>query len=626
MTISRSSTSSAVPVAFSLSDNNAQQHTAELCPTCKQPLSSSGTRHDTFSPESLPSIPLLPSIDESGVSPPVNKAKSPSYLSVNTSVTPTFNDDKQLAPSPHTVGEEKAKARARGWSMVDEDAEKAKRELAWSRYRKLVQDVSESVLQQGETGTLSEQQGRERGAINVLKETLLKVLQDAEQLSNEHYALQHSEKELQMHLKIARSNLQLAEMNSEMLEEALRRGGEGFAGRMLPVPNLQQHSSSKTSIDTIGTESSRPGTPNAGIIANAETAARAVGGTGGARSTSMTIPFSGAGSAAAAMIPPQLVRRKSGSEAGPGVGSAANKPATPTSIPQSTRPVMERSNTLGSSTANAPPPSTSTGTGIGGFFRKNFDKRSSGLMQDLGLQNLRIPDLQNLPIPSPSAATRAEFFNSLGMSNTAAASSSPNLGITTNGFTMGSPTTAHGSLSRSPAQMRPTNRGGWYDAAAASASDSSLGGASDAEVQKLRATLVATSKSVTTLKSELGAMKTAKAELEAELESLSQALFEEANKMVADERKKRAEKEEEAKEAIEEREALRKVVRLMEAEKAARAADGGVATADLAAGSGEAMSKVEGSEVNGTAEPKMESQRNIPGGFPSSAGSDTWTG
>lgn len=82
-----------------------------------------------------------------------------------------------LSLSPHTVGEEKAKARARGWSMVDEDAEKAKRELTWSRYRQLVRDVS--VQDDGET-----QEGLQetQGAINILKETLLKVLQEAEQL------------------------------------------------------------------------------------------------------------------------------------------------------------------------------------------------------------------------------------------------------------------------------------------------------------------------------------------------------------------------------------------------------------------------------------------------------------
>ncbi|KAJ8489454.1 hypothetical protein ONZ45_g13571 [Pleurotus djamor] len=57
-----------------------------------------------------------------------------------------------------------------------------------------------------------------------------------------------------------------------------------------------------------------------------------------------------------------------------------------------------------------------------------------------------------------------------------------------------------------------------------------------------------------------------KVSLEAELESLSQALFEEANKMVATERIKRAETEEELREAILEKEALRSALKLIEGE------------------------------------------------------------
>ncbi|KAG1715626.1 hypothetical protein ID866_1550 [Astraeus odoratus] len=69
--------------------------------------------------------------------------------------------------------------------------------------------------------------------------------------------------------------------------------------------------------------------------------------------------------------------------------------------------------------------------------------------------------------------------------------------------------------------------------------------------------------------SELQAHKTVAAEkaaLEAELESLSQALFEEANKMVATERIKRAETEEELRELRKEKDALREALRLVEGE------------------------------------------------------------
>ncbi|KAI0769412.1 hypothetical protein BD413DRAFT_613951 [Trametes elegans] len=56
----------------------------------------------------------------------------------------------------------------------------------------------------------------------------------------------------------------------------------------------------------------------------------------------------------------------------------------------------------------------------------------------------------------------------------------------------------------------------------------------------------------------------AKAALEAELESLSQALFEEANKMVATERRKLAETEDALREAREQGEALKNVLRIVE--------------------------------------------------------------
>lgn len=60
--------------------------------------------------------------------------------------------------------------------------------------------------------------------------------------------------------------------------------------------------------------------------------------------------------------------------------------------------------------------------------------------------------------------------------------------------------------------------------------------------------------------------KQARASLEAELESLSQALFEEANKMVATERRKRAEIEEELREIVQEKDALKNALRIVEGE------------------------------------------------------------
>ncbi|KIP09464.1 hypothetical protein PHLGIDRAFT_34470 [Phlebiopsis gigantea 11061_1 CR5-6] len=79
----------------------------------------------------------------------------------------------------------------------------------------------------------------------------------------------------------------------------------------------------------------------------------------------------------------------------------------------------------------------------------------------------------------------------------------------------------------------------------------------DKELEDLNTTLEQERKS-------LKAAQEAKEQLEAELESLSQALFEEANKMVAAERMKLAETEEELKEAVAEKEALRSALKLVE--------------------------------------------------------------
>lgn len=66
-----------------------------------------------------------------------------------------------------------------------------------------------------------------------------------------------------------------------------------------------------------------------------------------------------------------------------------------------------------------------------------------------------------------------------------------------------------------------------------------------------------------TQNTELEALKKGKKEIESELEGLSQALFEEANKMVADERKRRAELEDTLNEVKGERAALRETVKVL---------------------------------------------------------------
>jgi hypothetical protein len=85
----------------------------------------------------------------------------------------------------------------------------------------------------------------------------------------------------------------------------------------------------------------------------------------------------------------------------------------------------------------------------------------------------------------------------------------------------------------------------------------------DAELETLKKQFKETEVRMKAMTKELAELKQGKLDMEQELENLSQALFEEANKMVADERKKRAEVEESLKEVREEREALRQTIKVL---------------------------------------------------------------
>lgn len=84
-----------------------------------------------------------------------------------------------------------------------------------------------------------------------------------------------------------------------------------------------------------------------------------------------------------------------------------------------------------------------------------------------------------------------------------------------------------------------------------------------AELAKLRTAYTTSQTRMEAMNKELTELKKGKLEMEAELESLSQALFEEANKMVSEERKRRVEVEESLKEVKEEREALRETIKVL---------------------------------------------------------------
>lgn len=416
--------------------------------------------------------------------------------------------------------------------------------------------------------------GKESNLTAELADAVESLLGSVRALSGENASLLAGRAELELNLKIARSNLQLAEMNSEMLEEALRRGGEGFAGRMLPPPSTtastsQAPSRSATPIPGSTSTSSRSSLANTRDAAPPVAAAAATARSSLQQSRSPTsVPLS-AGHASQASLPvnslssvlptsaaqPKLGRRRSGSDGGSTSASSSAQPgAIAIPSPSRARPGMERSATLMPTSATSPTSASATSSsGFGSFFRNlTGDKPPS-------LGSLKMPDLPaglrdlSAAIPSPSAETRKQFFDQfkfdyeddrqLGMSHGGQlVASTPNLAQPS----LVSTSTSSSSVvrSRTPAPAPPPPP-------IVQSTPTSV------ELGRLRQTLASAQVTVKDLTVELTEMRRAKRQLEEELESLSQALFEEANKMVADERKKVGALEEEARRARDERDALK---------------------------------------------------------------------
>ncbi|KAL7424737.1 hypothetical protein Q5752_000421 [Cryptotrichosporon argae] len=118
---------------------------------------------------------------------------------------------------------------------------------------------------------------------------------------------------------------------------------------------------------------------------------------------------------------------------------------------------------------------------------------------------------------------------------------------------------------RAPSLTRSASQGAVpLSASSLSSPAAAVGAASEsAQVAALRAEVARMAAEQTAAAAELDALKRGKKEIEAELEGLSQALFEEANSMVAEERKRRAEVEDALREAREERNVLRETVKVL---------------------------------------------------------------
>ena len=188
----------------------------------------------------------------------------------------------------------------------------------------------------------------------------------------------------------------MAEANSEMLEEALRRGGDGFAGRMAPLPkqSVAVTSASTPAPTSKGEEKkkSEVTSPKAAVggnkvpavtqtqtpktTTNEEKKSEVAGPTsavGGSKlpavtqtqtpKTTTTTPVT---TPATSHDRPVLTRRRSGSE--------TTIKATPIPV----RPGVERSNTVSANNVVSSGSASSPGSSLGSFFRRSMKKDRQG--------------------------------------------------------------------------------------------------------------------------------------------------------------------------------------------------------------------------------------------------------
>nr|XP_019014851.1 uncharacterized protein I206_00938 [Kwoniella pini CBS 10737]OCF53632.1 hypothetical protein I206_00938 [Kwoniella pini CBS 10737] len=366
-----------------------------------------------------------------------------------------------------------------------------------------------------------------------IRKVLQEVLERVNDLSKTQTALLASHSTLLTSLKIARSNLAMAEANSEMLEEQLKRASTSS--------NASRTGNSRN----VSGPATTPGTPLPVAPQPARASADHVRATTTANATATPAAVTGRAPARASM---------------------EDRPR-PTSLYVTANDLAN----AGPGGLSAPSPSSSNNSW--GFWNGGKKKvtgalshvhvpSASSMMDAIGN-----PSRPGTPNPDGSAPRKStDSISSWIPSSPAAPYSVPISGNAPSRPPANRTVTHHANLSKSfndqPSLSRsmsvmnvPAQRSASGSAAAVSVSN--------AELSKLRQAYSAAVAKMDGMSKELAELKTGKVEMEAELENLSQALFEEANKMVADERRKRAELEEFFKEVKEEREALRETIKVL---------------------------------------------------------------
>ncbi|WWD18016.1 hypothetical protein CI109_102463 [Kwoniella shandongensis] len=363
------------------------------------------------------------------------------------------------------------------------------------------------------------------GADDSVKKVLQEVLGRVNEMTKSHAALLASHSTLLTSLKIARSNLAMAEANSEMLEDQLKKRPAATApGGRSPV--LRNTSAT-------GPSPSAPGPP---LRSSSHGTPRTTGDHVRA-STSSANP----------MATPATV--------------AARTPARVSLDDAKPRPTSLYIPSTGSASAQSA--SATDSSKSWGFWNGGKKKLPGGL----GHVNVPSPAQMMAALDSSRPATPSTERKSLDFQTMVNTSSSQPTAIPDGSRPAAVRTQTQTGVSRSmadqPGLSRSMSTTNVPSSRAVSASNPPKAYVPTQELVKLRQAYSAAVAKMDTMSKELQELKTGKVEMEAELENLSQALFEEANKMVADERRKRAEAEENLKEVKEEREALRQTIKVL---------------------------------------------------------------
>ncbi|WVQ97139.1 hypothetical protein IAU59_004249 [Kwoniella sp. CBS 9459] len=361
------------------------------------------------------------------------------------------------------------------------------------------------------------------GTDDEIRKVLQEVLGRINEMSQSQTALLASHSTLLTSLKIARSNLAMAEANSEMLEAQLKR--------LPPAPSSASGLASRGPAGrNVSGPAATPGTPQSSLVPRAS----------GDHVRATTTANAVASPAAAA------------TQRTPARASMEERPR-PVSLHVTANDLLNASSSAPSS-ANAD--SKSWGFWNGG------KKRVAG-----ALNQIHIPASTSSiggGNPPSRPGTPSGERASLDSSRPPVPFFSEPSGAPVARTIVRPTPTAHSNLSRSlNTQPGGLSRSMSTTNVPSQRSASGPAPVSSQELATLRQAYSAAVAKMDGMSKELAELKKGKVEMEAELENLSQALFEEANKMVADERRKRAEMEENLKEVREEREALRQTIKVL---------------------------------------------------------------